>query len=168
MYVNICREIVKKESRHSTVGNALVCVAVTLAFTFWRFEQYISPHIMSPLLTAAAVMMIFSWFGLSFASGLLDRCGFAVFTAIFWNVPPVICILADRMTPRTFTAALYLAGKYSELLGPYPLGGLPIFRNMDYVTSAAAFSCICLMAYLVGMLSMRSRASSERSRNSNV
>ena len=161
MYVNICREIAHRESRHSTPGNALVCIAVTLAFVFWRFEGYISPRIMSVLTAAAGIIMVFCWFGFSFSSGLLDKCGFAVFTALFWNVPPVICLLAERMTPRTFSGALYLAGKYSELLVPYSLGGLPIFKNKDYVTSAAAFSCICLMAYLVGMLSMRSRASAE-------
>jgi len=165
MYVNICREIAQKEGRHSSIGNALVCIAVTLAFVFWRFEGYISHRIMSLLLAAAAVMMIFCWFGLSFVSGLLDRCGFAVFTALFWNAPPVICLLADRMTPRTFSAALYLAGKYSELLVPYSLGGLPIFKNMDYVTSAAAFSGICLMTYLAGMLSGRSRSFAEKADN---
>lgn len=157
MYVNICREIAKKESRHSSLGNALICIAATLAFVFWRFEGYISPFIMSILTSIAAIIMVFCWFGFSFVSGLLDRCGFAVFAALFWNVPPVICLLAERMTPRTFNSVLYLAGKYSELLVPYSLGGLPIFRNMDYITSAAAFSGICLLAYLVGMLTLRSR-----------
>lgn len=76
--------------------------------------------------------MAFCRFGFSFSSGLLDKCGFAVFAALFWNVPSVIWQFVERMTLRTFSSTLYLAGKYSELLVPYSTVGLPIFKNYEY------------------------------------
>lgn len=36
------------------------------------------------------------------------------------------------MTLRIFSSTLYLAGKYSELLVPYSMVGLPIFKNYEY------------------------------------
>lgn len=157
MFGNICIEIAKKESRHSAAGNALTCAAITLVFVFWRFEGYLSPSIMSLMTKGAALLMIFCWFSMSFSSGLLERCSFAIFTALFWNIPSVVCLWADSMTPRSFNSALYLAGEYSRLLVPYSLGGLPIFSSMDYVTSAAVFSGVCLIIYISGMLSLKAR-----------
>lgn len=152
MINEIVRKISDKEKNHSAAEAAFICTALTLTFTFWRFEGYISQRIMSVLNIIAGAMMICGWLYFSFAQGVKGKSGFAVFTALFWILPTLLFCYSDSVSdPRSFNIRIYVSGEFSKLLCGYALGGIPLIRELNALAAAVVFSSVCITVHIVGL-----------------
>lgn len=153
MINEIVRRISDKEKKHCKAEAALICIALTLTCTFWRFEGYISPKIMDALNIISAAMMICGWIYFSFSEGVMKRSGFAVFSAFYWIIPTLIYCYSDSMTdPQKYNIWVHILGEFSKLTGGYALAGIPILKKMNAVTSAVIFSSVCIMIHIAGII----------------
>ncbi|MCI7767167.1 MAG: hypothetical protein MSJ26_04200 [Oscillospiraceae bacterium] len=152
MINEIVRKISDKEKNHSAAEAAFICTALTLTFTFWRFEGYISQRIMSVLNIIAGAMMVCGWLYFSFAQGVKEKSGFAVFTALFWILPTLLFCYSDSVTdPKKFDIRIFVSGELSKLLGGYALGGLPWIRELNAAAAAVLFSSVCIIVHIAGI-----------------
>ena len=144
--------LIKHEKKIHTAEACIICAVVPLTCSFWQFEHVPSAVLMKVLLMIAAAVMVAVWLYTSFTRGLLNKPGFAVFTALYWTIPPIIAAMSDKVAddPRKFDIRLYLAGEYSKLLGPDALLTVPVLKNMDSLISGVVFSSICLAVFLIG------------------
>lgn len=149
----------KKAQRTPTgISDALVCIAAVLVCSFWSFEKYMNPVIMTVLGIIAAAVTIGAWGWYSFTNGIKKKKWFPIFTSVYWLLPLGISLYSDSITdPKKFNETVYLAGEFSKLLGRDAVKFMPLLRNFDEALAVLIILALSVIFYFIGVSFVKNR-----------
>ena len=117
-----------KFEKYSLFTEIFVCAAITLAsYTFFHDNRVIVYGIENPERINAAIryiafaVLVLTWLSVCISCGLRGRFGFAIFTALFWALPPLIFYLLshvplDTVANETLILLINIAMFVSEII----------------------------------------------------
>lgn len=117
----IGREALRRKT--SLWQDILFCVAITLAASFYCFEQY-QPK-MDLMRSLLAILLPLIWLGTAIANGIRQRYGFLAFQVLYWLVPQgMILWNAHFVEIGGYSKGTDIMDIVAKLLVTYPLSTL--------------------------------------------
>ena len=101
--------------KHSLSENILFCLTASFVSSVWQYEMYFGETANMLLSYGSLLLTAVVWTVTAFSEGRVKRIGFAVFTLLFYILPQILIIYAEKSDyNRVLQAASQLCGLFTR------------------------------------------------------